>query len=156
MSEGAKFDEGKQDWYLLPLELLQPLADVMLIGEKKGYGNFSCLDPFSNPDRRFYNGTMRHQVESQRNPLAINKEYDQNGNYIGECYHLAAVAFNALMRLYHAKKMQGLQGELDREEQASRELAEAARELRATMLQQVAEQLLAEIEAELGGRDGEQ
>lgn len=133
MSEGQKFDEGKQDWFLLPLELIQPLADVMIIGEKKGYGNFSCLLPYKEANRRFYNGGMRHKVASQLDPLAINKEYDQNGNYIGECYHLACDAFNSLMRLYHARKEAGLQDELDREEQANRELAEAARELRIAM-----------------------
>lgn len=102
--KGAKFDDGKQQWFLLPLEILEPLADVMLIGERKGYGNFSCLDEFDNPSRRFFDGLMRHTAASQRDPLAINKEYDQNGEYIGECYHLAGVAFNALMRLYHARK----------------------------------------------------
>ena len=108
MSEGQKFDEGKQDWYLLPLELIQPLAEVMIVGEKKGYGNFSCLGNFDNADRRFFNSSMRHKAASQRDPLAINKEYDKDGNYVGECYHLACDAFGALMRLYHAKKERGL------------------------------------------------
>ena len=109
MSEriGAKFDEGKQSWYLLPLEIIEPLAEVMNVGEKKGYGNFSCLDTFTDPNRRFYDGQMRHTVASQRDPLAVNKEYDKEGRYVGECYHLACVAFNALMRLYHARKESG-------------------------------------------------
>lgn len=144
---GQKFDEGKQDWFLLPLELIEPLADVMLIGEKKGYGNFSCLLPYKDANRRFYNSSMRHKKAAQLDPLAINKEYDQQGNYVGECYHLACDAFGSLMRLYHARKQQGLQGELDREEQMNRELAEAARELRIAMMQDMAEQLMEEFNA---------
>lgn len=142
MSEGQKFDEGKQDWFLLPLELIEPLADVMLIGEKKGYGNFSCLLPYKDANRRFYNSSMRHKKAAQLDPLAINKEYDQHGNYVGECYHLACDAFGSLMRLYHARKEAGLQDELNREEQANRELAESARELRISIMQDMAEQLL--------------
>lgn len=141
MSKGQKFDEGKQDWYLLPLELLQPLAEVMLIGEKKGYGNFSCLDPFANPNRRFFNSGFRHQVAAQKDPLAINKEYDKDGNYVGECYHLACSAFSDLMRLYHAKKEASLQEELDREHQANCELDMAARELKKAMLDSIIRQL---------------
>lgn len=145
MSEGQKFDEGKQDWFLLPLELIQPLADVMIIGEKKGYGNFSCLLPYKEANRRFYNGGMRHKVASQLDPLAINKEYDQNGNYIGECYHLACDAFNSLMRLYHAKKQASIQDELNREHELNLELDLAAREYRKAMLQQIVESLQEEL-----------
>ena len=141
MSEGQKFDDGKQDWYLLPLELLQPLAEVMLIGEKKGYGNFSCLDPFSNPNRRFFNSGFRHQVAAQKDPLAINVEYDQHGNKVGECYHLACSAFSDLMRLYHAKKEASLQEELDREHQANCELDMAAREFKKAMIESIIHQL---------------
>ena len=103
--EGQKFDDNKDDWFLLPLEILKPLADVMIIGEKKGYGNFSCLGHFDNSNRRFYNGQFRHTVASQLDPLAINIECDKDGNEIGRCYHLAGVAFNALMRLHHALKV---------------------------------------------------
>lgn len=94
--KGEKWDTGKQDYYLLPLEILQPLADLMQAGERKGYKPFSCLGVFENADRRFYNATMRHLVASQRDALAKDEE--------SECYHLASVAFNALMRLYHCKQ----------------------------------------------------
>ena len=106
--KGEKHDEGKMDWFLLPLELLEPLAEVMLIGEKKGYGNFSCLGSYENYNRRFYNSAMRHLKSAQRDPLAINHEVDEHGNHVGDCYHLACEAFSALMRLYHARKEQGL------------------------------------------------
>ena len=144
MSEGQKFDDGKQDWYLLPLELIEPLADVMLIGEKKGYDNFSCMLPFKDANRRFYNGSMRHKVASQIDPLAMNKEYDKDGNYVGECYHLACDAFNSLMRLYHARKAAGLQQELN-DHQANAELQEAARNITIQLVNQFAETLKEEL-----------
>lgn len=97
MNEGLKHDAGKQEWYALPLEILQPLADVFAAGEKK-YETFNCLKPFNNPDRRFYNGQMRHIAACQLDPLAIDEETG--------CYHSAQVAFNALMRLHHALKEQ--------------------------------------------------
>ena len=144
MSEGQKFDEGKQDWFLLPLELIEPLADVMLIGEKKGYGNFSCLLPYKNANRRFYNSSMRHKKAAQFDPLAINKEYDQQGNYVGECYHLACDAFGSLMRLYHARKQSRIQEELA-EHEANAELQEAARNMSKLMAEQFCQALQEEL-----------
>lgn len=32
---GMKYDDGKQKWYAMPLEVLEPLADVFAAGEKK-------------------------------------------------------------------------------------------------------------------------
>jgi hypothetical protein len=98
---GLKFDSGKQPWFAMPLEVLEPLADVFAAGEKK-YATFNCLQPFENPDRRFYDGMMRHAAACQRDPLAIDAEL--NEKYGVEVYHAAQVAFNALLRLYHAKK----------------------------------------------------
>ena len=134
--EGLKFDEGKQPYYAMPLEVLKPLADVFAAGEKK-YATFNCLKPFKDANRRFYDGQMRHTEQCQLDPLAKDEETG--------CYHAAQVAFNTLMRLYHARKEAGLQDELNREEQANRELAEAARELRIAMVQDMAEQLMREI-----------
>ena len=114
--EGEKWDDGKMDWFLLPLELIEPLNAALLGGEKKGYGNFSCMKPFKNPSRRFYNGQMRHTRLSQIDPLAIDKETG--------AYHLACVAFNALMRLHHClkEKEETLDGNIhDRPEQAEEE-----------------------------------
>lgn len=92
--EGLKFDEGKQPWYAMPLVVMQPLADVFRAGERK-YATFNCLQPFDEPSRRFYDGMMRHAEKSQLDPLAKD---DETG-----CYHLAQVAFNALIRLHHAR-----------------------------------------------------
>lgn len=100
-NEGLKHDSGKQPWYAMPLEVLEPLADVFAAGEKK-YATFNCLYPFKDGSRRFYDGQMRHTVATQRDPLAIDKELKEK--YGVEVYELAQVAFNALMRLYHAKR----------------------------------------------------
>jgi hypothetical protein len=97
MDLGAKNDEGKQDWYALPLVVLKPLADAFNAGEKK-YATFNCLQPFNDPDRRFYNGLMRHLEACQIDPLAKDEETG--------CYHAAQVAFNTLMRLHNALRVQ--------------------------------------------------
>lgn len=105
-AEGLKFDEGKQPWFAMPLIVLEPLADVFAFGETR-YETFNCLKPFENPNRRFYDGQMRHTKATQLDPLKRNEED-------GNVYELAQVAFNALMRLYHARIEAGL---LEREEQ---------------------------------------
>ena len=91
--KGLKYDNGKQKWYAMPLELLVPLADVFTAGEKK-YEIFNCLQPFEDGDRRLYDSLIRHQVECQIDPLAIDEETG--------CYHQAQVAFSALLRLRNA------------------------------------------------------
>jgi len=94
MNEGLKHDEGKQPWFALPLTILKPLADVFNAGEKK-YETFNCLQPFTEPHRRFWNATMRHLEACQLDPLSKDEETD--------CYHAAQVAFNILMLLHHCK-----------------------------------------------------
>jgi hypothetical protein len=90
--KGAKFDEGKQSWYAMPLIILKPLADVFRAGEKK-YATFNCLQPFDDPERRFWDAAMRHMEACQLDPVAIDEETG--------CYHAAQVCFNMLMRIYH-------------------------------------------------------
>lgn len=92
--EGAKYDDGKQQWFALPLVILKPLADVMTYGEKK-YKIFNCLKPFKDSDRRFWNAMVRHLTECQINPLAKDPE--------SGCYHAASAAFAILMRIYNAE-----------------------------------------------------
>jgi hypothetical protein len=91
--KGLKYDSNKQKWYAMPLEILEPLADVFAAGERK-YETFNCLEPFEDSDRRFYDSQMRHVKDSQLDPLAIDEETG--------CYHQAQVAFSALMRLRNA------------------------------------------------------
>ena len=77
----------------MPLQVLEPLADVYTAGAKK-YEKFNCLKPFDNGDERFYDAQMRHTRLSQIDPLALDEETN--------CYHLAEVAWNALHRLHSA------------------------------------------------------
>jgi hypothetical protein len=93
VGKGLKYDDGKQKWYAMPLELLEPLAEVFTAGEQK-YDTFNCLEPFENSDRRFYDSLMRHLESCQIDPLAIDEETG--------CYHQAQVAFSALLRLRNA------------------------------------------------------
>lgn len=97
MTEGKKFDEGKLDWYPMPLVVIKPLVQVFMVGVRK-YGLFNCLKEFENSDQRFYNAQMRHAEACQMDPLAVDPE--------DGCYESAKVAWNALMRLYHAQKAQ--------------------------------------------------
>lgn len=100
MSEpGAKYDDGKLDWYTLPFVVLKPLVDVFMFGVKK-YGIFNCLKNFTDPDRRFFSAAMRHSVECQMDPLSMDEE--------SGCYHEAQAAWNHLLRLYHARKREGI------------------------------------------------
>jgi hypothetical protein len=115
-SKGAKHDSGKQPWYAMPLSILQPLADVFAAGEKK-YSTFNCMQPFDDPERRFWDATMRHLSSCQLNPLAIDKETG--------CYHAAQAVFSILMRIHNAQKKASIQEEeagQTREEAIAREI----------------------------------
>jgi len=103
LKEGTKYDTGKQQWYGLPLEILEPLATVCAAGELK-YETWNCMKPFKDGDRRFYDAQMRHTQACQMDPLAIDQEIKEK--YGVEVYHSAQVAWNALFRLYHALKAQ--------------------------------------------------
>lgn len=94
-AKGLKHDQGKQGWYPMPLVVLKPLADVFLAGEKK-YETFNCLQPFEEPERRFWDATMRHIEACQLDPLARDPETG--------CYHAASACFNLLMRIYNCEK----------------------------------------------------
>jgi len=98
--EGLKWDEGKLSWHALPLVILKPLAEVFNAGILKGYGEYNCLQPFKDPNRRFWDATMRHLESCQLDPLAKDLETG--------CYHAAQVAFSILMRLHHCRKEEGI------------------------------------------------
>jgi hypothetical protein len=78
----------------MPLEVIELLAEVFAAGEKK-YATFNCLNKFDDSDRRFYDASMRHLKYCQMDPLSIDPETG--------CYHGVQVAWNMLMRTYHAK-----------------------------------------------------
>lgn len=93
--QGLKETDGKPAWHPMPLVLLRPLADVFVAGVGH-YGLFNCLGEFENPDALFWDAMMRHAEQCQVDPLATD---EQDG-----CYHLAKIAFNALMRLHHCRQ----------------------------------------------------
>jgi len=93
-TEGLKFDSGKIDFSLLPLEVLEPLIKVFEHGESK-YGFENWRKDFGTAyRRRFIAAMLRHTKDAQRFPLAINEKD-------GGVYHLAQVAWNALILLHH-------------------------------------------------------
>lgn len=99
MTEGKKFDTDKLDLSLLDYDLIEPLIDVLSLGESRyDYENWK-KDFGPNYQRRFRAAMRRHDRSSHNNPLAKN-EAD------GNVYHLAQVAVNALFELYHARKKQ--------------------------------------------------
>lgn len=109
MSEGKKFDTGKLDWSLIDMALLEPLIPVFALGEER-YGFLNWQKDFGPKyQRRFESAMKRHLKECQYNPLAINEKD-------GGVYHLAQVAWNALILLHHAQK-----GGLNGQEQAQGE-----------------------------------
>jgi len=59
MNEGLKFDDGKLDWDLLPIDALEETIKVFMFGEKK-YGRFNWQGKLENFNRRQYNAIMRH------------------------------------------------------------------------------------------------
>lgn len=101
---GKKYDEGKQGFFDMPIELLKPLADVFKAGADK-YGHFNCLKEFDDYHRRFYDAIVRHLEPVQHHPLAKDSELD--------VYHLAQIAANALMLLNCALKDGGRLGRLE-------------------------------------------
>jgi hypothetical protein len=102
--KASKADKGKQRWFSTPLVVLEPLADAFKAGEQK-YAAFNCLNPFDDPNSRFYDGTLRHLRACQLDPLAIDQEIKEK--YGIEVYHAAQVAFNSLLRLHHCRMEQG-------------------------------------------------
>lgn len=94
--DGKKFDTGKLAWFDLPLELVELLVPVATAGREK-YGLHSALVPLKDGNERWYGAKMRHSMESQRDPLAVDEE--------DGCYHLAKSAYNDLARLYLALQL---------------------------------------------------
>lgn len=55
---GIKFDSGKLDWSLLPIEPIEDVIKVLMFGAKKyAPNNWKHID---DHERRYYNAAMRH------------------------------------------------------------------------------------------------
>jgi hypothetical protein len=56
--DGTKDDDGKRQWHLLPLSLLEDTVDVLMFGAKKyGVNNWRNV---KNGHERYYDALMRH------------------------------------------------------------------------------------------------
>jgi hypothetical protein len=97
--DGLKDDVGKLDLSILDYELIEPLIQVLLVGEKKYHYESWKKDFGMNYKRRFQAAMRRHDWESSKDPLKKNHED-------GGVYHLAQVAINALFLLWHSKNEQ--------------------------------------------------
>lgn len=58
MKQGKKFDDGKLNWWLLPLEPVEEIIKVLMHGAKK-YGKFNWQD-VDNYKERYYSALHRH------------------------------------------------------------------------------------------------
>lgn len=62
--EGIKFDDGKLDWSLLPIEPIEEVIKVLMFGAKKyAPGNWKKVDDHK---RRYYNAAIRHLTAWQK------------------------------------------------------------------------------------------
>ena len=99
MTPAEKYDDGKLDWHAFPLIVLEGLIKVAVAGCLK-YDRFNCLGTFDNGNQRLFSSAMRHTVDCQLDPLAIDGDTG--------CRHGYQAAWNMIMRTYHAEKAAGL------------------------------------------------
>lgn len=60
---GTKYDDGKDRWHLLPLDVMSDVVKVLMFGEKKyGAENWKLV----RPPVRYYNACIRHLAAYQR------------------------------------------------------------------------------------------
>lgn len=63
-SIGLKFDSEKLDWSLLPIEPVEEVIKVLMVGAKKyAPNNWKHVDDF---ERRYWNAAMRHLTAYQK------------------------------------------------------------------------------------------
>jgi len=90
--ETVKHDDGKTRWDLLPWDELADLADVFAFGaEKYGVDNWRKGLSWWRLFRAMIGHAIEHRIGHTRNA--------QDGNV----YHLAQVAWNALVLLHYEK-----------------------------------------------------
>lgn len=93
MQKGTKNDrqDNKTRWELLPLDCIEDIARVYTEGAKKyADNNWKYLE---NGYERYKGALLRHLYASESSPI------DQETG----CYHLAAVAWNAIAMLWFYK-----------------------------------------------------
>jgi hypothetical protein len=92
MDKGKKFDEGKLEWDLIPIEALEEVVKVLMMGkEKYGKDNWKKVD---NSKSRYYNAGMRHRLS-----ILKGESTDQESGL----HHLAHSICNDLFLLWGEK-----------------------------------------------------
>ena len=89
---GLKFDDGKPDWSLLPMECIEEVVNILGFGkEKYGRDNWKLLN--SKEDlNRIYSAMMRHIVAHSKGDK-VDKESGQ--------LHLSHAACNIIFLIYN-------------------------------------------------------
>jgi hypothetical protein len=92
MEEGKKFDQGKPNWFLLPMESIGDVVKVLTFGASKyGKGNWKRLADW---EERYFSATMRHLEAWQSGE---NKDPESG------LPHLAHAATNIIFMLWFSK-----------------------------------------------------
>ena len=86
--KGRKFDQGKDEWYLMPWPALRKILRVLMYGAKK-YEPFNWKH-VSDPKTRYINATLRHLIA-----YAEGEEIDPESGH----HHLAHAGCNILFLL---------------------------------------------------------
>lgn len=90
---GRRHNKGKLRWRNFPLFLLEPLIEVAHAGEIK-YDAFNFLNGL--PVNDTLDSLKRHLMKAES---PYHSDIDEETN----CYHLGAVAWNALVALHNIK-----------------------------------------------------
>ena len=92
MEQGKKFDQGKPNWALLPMEAINDVVKVLTFGATKyGKGNWKHLDDWED---RYFAAVMRH-LESWQSGERLDSE--------SGLPHLAHAATNLIFMLWFSK-----------------------------------------------------
>jgi hypothetical protein len=90
--ESKKYDEGKLDWSLVPVECIEELIKVQMYGVKK-YGR-NTWQNLPDAEDRYYSALMRHLAAWRKG-----EEFDESG-----MFHLSHALCNAVYLLWQQLK----------------------------------------------------
>lgn len=89
---GVKFDSGKPDWSLLPMDCVEQIVKILTFGKDKyGKDNWKLLNSETDIDR-IYSAMMRHIVAHRTNEVN-----DEESGML----HLAHAAANIIFLMYN-------------------------------------------------------
>lgn len=85
MTEGKKYDKGKLEWSLLPMDTLEEVVKVLMYGaDKYSRGNWMLVEP-----ERYYNAAMRHLQDH----WVHKKEIDEESGYSHLAHAICCLIF---------------------------------------------------------------